>query len=413
MNNVLYLLVTRYLSYTGTDSSLKQARTTCFYALVLGTFVFSLTISIINGFHTALYKTLQGHNPQIIIDGYGQPLDIVPLQNLLTEQYGNLIIAQTPTIALPLLITNTRQQPPAVITLKAIDPVSAVTVTNLATSLIEKDAPSLHECLDGDTPSIIIGIGLCQEYGLHIGDTVILLFADEHQVPINNSLPFITHKARVTGIIKTGIEEIDYHGAYCSLAYAHSLNESYEPTTLELKLHDNVNEQKALMALEQSTGLRVYSWKELYKPLFSALALERYAMISIVLMIALLSATSIIGVLHVLLLQKKLDLIILMTMGMTHRTVRLLFTILGIIMSAQAISIGLILAWCISIGMEYYQIFFPIAELYYATIVHTSLSPALLLSSAGTLLLLCGLASLTATRNISSSMIAQILREEG
>lgn len=402
-----YLIAYRYLWYNQADTAIKAVRRTCMIAIGVSAFALTLTIAIMNGFHHALYTTMQGIHPQLIIDAHGQPLDGTALKNIIMTQHKNLIATVSPSVTMHVLITNTPDNTPTVGMLKGIDPATADKVTNINKHLLYHQPTIIAHHLQ--TPeSIIIGKGLADQYNLMIGDTIIILYNDyetnTHTKISFKSVPFV-----IQNIFYSGIDEFDNHLVLISLDQLHRLDVDTDPTQLELLLKPSIDPSTTTVTLTNSLKLHVYSWQEMYQPIMAALALERYAMLIILAIVAFITATNISGFLYMLITQKKIDIALLYAMGIESRQLQTIFIIIGSILSITASIVGIASAWIISILITTYQLI-PLPNLYYVTHVTATMNFTTALYIFIGLFITSLMATIIPTLNISTTSVTKILR---
>ncbi len=106
----------------------------------------------------------------------------------------------------------------------------------------------------------------------------------------------------------------------------------------------------------QKRGFKVQSWIDRNKSLFFALKMEKLAMTVFLVLSACITCFSIVTVLTLLLTQKRRDMGILMTMGLSQKKTRKLFIRIGMILSLGGMLSGLIIGLLVCLLLYLYPI---------------------------------------------------------
>jgi lipoprotein-releasing system permease protein len=110
-----------------------------------------------------------------------------------------------------------------------------------------------------------------------------------------------------------------------------------EITGLDLQLTDTDRAEHVKEELQQMLGpdYRLQSWYDLQKPLYDVMYLEKWGSYLILMIIVLVAALNIVGSLTMIVIQKKKDIGVLISMGMTPKKIKQIFI-------SQGIQIGII-----------------------------------------------------------------------
>jgi lipoprotein-releasing system permease protein len=173
----------------------------------------------------------------------------------------------------------------------------------------------------------------------------------------------------------------------------------------------HIDTKKLAAAINERTTLHAQTWMALYPALMSALALEKYAMIAILVLITLVAATNLIALISLFVTQKKRDIAILLAHGLPARHIRLIFIIIsiGITLVAGAIgtSLGAIVGWYI----DAFRII-ALPHVYYVSHLPATIYPIHIVSIMGFAIALGLITALLATRSIARITIAKTLKYE-
>ena len=413
---IVFFLAYRFLKDTGGEKTISSLLKLCFIALSLGSFSLALVLSIARGFEQATHDKLKGINADGTIRAQGRPLNYEKIRQILLTEFSDQIAASSPNDSEQVIMVETgakRLGHPAL--LKAIDPESLGSISTLS-KLINAQNNAPVTTLLKEYSSVILGSALAQILNVSINDEITVLSAnrDENSPTSNTKISFDSSPLRITGIIKTGIEEIDEQLALCSCSSLYAIIGKKKITEIAFSFTPaaSANEEKSIALLQKRfTGLEVRSWKELYKPLVAALALERYALLLILLLICLLASMNIASLLTLYLYRKRRQSAIALAMGMNISQVRAIFIILATVLAGTASAVGTILAFFVALFLRAYPLI-QLPDAYYLTTLPLDLDPRIFI---GVFCLTGGLGfliSLLPTRAITSLPLGTILKRE-
>jgi lipoprotein-releasing system permease protein len=383
-----------------------------FFSIMIGSCSLALILSIMHGFEQATYQTLQGIHAPITMSSAGSYLNARQIGSVLDQEFGNTIQAWSPIARYHGIV----QRPGSdditnVIAIQGVDPQKAARATTLEQKIVEPRAPGTTLTALTSNNQIIIGKTLANKLGLPIGSPITLLLADEQQSR-RNKVSFSQHETHIGGLLKTGIEEFDTSVIVISLNFFNQLFPDIGITEISIQPKPKVHQETLINKLRERFGIDVYSWKELYPALVSAMKLERYAMFFIVLLIALVASMNIISLLFMHITQKRGDIAILKAMGMPHQSVRRLFLYFGLIITLLGSSIGLLLAFVLGLFLQHYH-FIELPDVYYTTHLPIVMEPSTFALVFMVTVTLGIVATWIATRTTQAINIANVLRFEG
>ena len=403
----LLLLAYRYLRGTKEEKSISTMVKVCFLSIAISTFSLALVISIMRGFEKSTHDQLQGVNAQIILDAGSQEIDYPKIKNVLEKEFKNTVAAFAPSGTANVIIEQDDNQP-CVALLKAIDPQQETLVTSLLKKIINPKNISPKNIIKKN--KILVGHKFAEQNDLTCGDQIKLLFVpDDNQNLKKISLDCAY--ATIGGIFKTGIDEYDTSVIMCGLKFLKKLFPNSGITTIEMKLHNNIDEQKAIESLKKRFNLDVYSWQSLYPALVAALKLEKYAMFFILVLLTLVASMNIISLLFMLITNKKRDIAILCSMGLEKKYINLIFIFIGQTISCCAALCGLVVAFLSCILLKKYP-FIKLPDIYYSTHLPVAIEWKLFLVVFFVVFVLGLLASAIATRQLKKINITNVLRFE-
>jgi lipoprotein-releasing system permease protein len=307
--------------------------------------------------------------------------------------------------------------------LKGIHPAWETQVSDFLTHVIAGDSHALDKrTLIGDPAnsnaplldSIFIGKEMSRALGVHIGDTLKVLYPMGKLSPLGMTASEKTF--RVAAIFETGLWDIDSNWAYAQIDATRRLFSYPAGATLVLQFKiDDLENAEAIadeIRAKAGPGFITTTWIELNKPLFSALKLEKLILFLTIGLIVFVASLNIVTTLIMMVLEKQRDIAILTAMGATAKTIQRVFMLQGLIIGLIGTVIGNILGIGISWILDTYKLIRLEAEIYSIPYVpfHIRGWDAVLIS--GTALLISYLATIYPARNATKLDPVEVLRYE-
>lgn len=402
------LLALRFLRNPHQEKALSSMIKICFIGICIGTFALTLVAAIMNGFEKATHQKLQSIHADITIQSQGKPLNFEKLKQVLTQEFSADIEALSPSSTNQVVIQSQQKQHQTqnLVILKGIDPQAEPQVNALKTMLIgEAKTCSDWSSLLGED-GIFIGQTLAQQLGIKVGDTINLLYQPEELV--TNKITLISQHARIAALFKTGISEFDEHVIFSSLEFFQELFQT-GITHVSIKLKNPQEEKSFVQRLKKRLSLEVYSWKDLYPALVSALTLEKYAMIVILTLVTLVASMNMISLLFMYITQKRREIALLKSLSMSNRSLIVTFMLLGLTISLTASGSGILLASLASWLLQKYP-FITLPDIYYVTHLPAQLEWPLVILVLVSTSFLTILAIAIPARSITTINIAHLLK---
>ncbi|MEO7732871.1 MAG: ABC transporter permease, partial [Kofleriaceae bacterium] len=252
------------------------------------------------------------------------------------------------------------------VAIKGIDPKLFKGVLDLEQHMIEGTADSLAEDpKPGILPPTIMGKELAHKLKAKIGDVVTVV------VPLSN-IDFDTWRAKssaprtrkftVTGIFYSGFDEYDRRLMYTSLADTQELvGRGDQVMGVELKVKDVDRAAEIAAKLEHALGgppYQVQDWYELNHNLFTALTLQKLALVIILTLIIVVAAVNMVSALTMMVTEKTREIAILKSMGSSSPSVALVFQVVGLAIGGAGTLVGVVigLATCYVVARYGYHL---------------------------------------------------------
>lgn len=398
------MLARRFLWNTD-EKTILTMTIVCFLSIVVGSCALALVAAIMHGFEQETRAVVQGIHPDIIINGGGQALNYSKIKELIAQDYKESVIGISPSMQGHVLIkTPDSEGISGLVILMSIDPQTETSISRLE-KLIKQPAQPLTEILEGGR--VLIGQSLADSLAVKPGDALTLLFSPD--LGSADTISLEQHPALVGGIFKTGIEDLDAHVIFSSLDLGKTLFVDQGITQVGLKLRDSGREKQVLSSLREKLDLTIFSWKDLYPALLSALMLEKYAMFFILALIAIVASINIISLLFMYIAYKKTEIAVLRTLGFTQRDILTLFISIGVGVGLSGALVGVSLASMLSFVLNRYPLI-PLPEVYYVSHLPAHMTLPISLAVVGLVVLISFLAALIPARHISSLDVAVLLK---
>jgi lipoprotein-releasing system permease protein len=296
--------------------------------LILAVMSLITVLSVMNGFHSELRDRVLNAISHGYITGNDQTLDNwQQLHDLINVQPN--IVASSPYIEDFALMTSRGAS-------------QAVSVRGIISELELETSQLLNVVKYGDlelepqTKSIVIGLGLANSLGAGIGSSVSLI------APHNNDVGMIIPKSerfQVVGIFNAGLNEYNNALVFIHLDHSQTLFDmGTRVSGIRLKVDDIFQADRISAKVAAELGTEDYlavDWMQQKRNFIRALNLEKQMIAIVLSLIVAVAAFNIVSMMVMVVTDKKSDIAILRTMGMTpNKIVKIFFY--------QAVSIGLI-----------------------------------------------------------------------
>lgn len=411
MNLIPFFIAQKTLFSSVYQKGISTMTLTCFTGIFIGSFSLALVTAIMHGFEVVVHEKMQGIHAQLMIRAYGKPINFDVLTPVLKKEFPE-IKAFTPRSTKHVLIAQTQEdEAPYVAMIKGINPKTEPHVTTLHNKIITTipKTKNLSQILAHNY--ILIGKQMARNNEVEVGDSLELLFTREEKIR-GRKVAFDSSPAIIGGIFDTGIDEFDSSVIFCSLSFLENMFQDAAIEQVNLTLQPGTNENKVIKKLRDRLGLEVYSWKDLYPALVSALKLEKYVTFFILALITLVASMNIISLLFMQITQKRPDIAILKAMGMTDSAVSMIFFLMGMIISCIASFFGILCACIASWFLEQYP-FIELPDAYYVTHLPVRMEWHIIVSVFLVVLFFSFFATWFPAQRIRSINISRVLRFEG
>lgn len=344
----------RYLRSRRSFSFVTVISAISIIGITIGVAALIIVLSVFNGFSGLVTTILTSFDPHIRIE--------LPVRSAPAAYDGVLTIARTQTAvrgaspfvsgkALVIMRNATR-----VVNVKGVDPETVDSVSGLREKIV------LGQPFDPEDPmpGIILGMTLADRLGSVVGDTLAIVSPVSAAPAVAQlGMPLI-RRFVVRAMYESNNKDYDSFYAFVSLRHAQTLFRTDSTIDgYELRLASIADAGGIKNAIENVFGdrVRVLTWYDLHRELYSVMQIERWAAYAILSLIIAVASFNLLGSLTMTVIEKTRDIGILKTMGATSQGIRRIFLGQGIMVGVMGTILGTILGLTVVWLQEAYHLF--------------------------------------------------------
>ena len=189
---------------------------------------------------------------------------------------------------------------------------------------------------------------------LDIGESVTVVAPRTRLTPFG-PMP-VWRKYRIASLAPASNEE-QATDAFLNLGEMESLfGTNGKPTSIEMYGDEDRAQEIQGQLASQFPGVQVKTWKEINRPLFLALRLEKIVMFVTISLIIFVAALNLISSLSMLILEKRPSVGVLRTLGATERTILVIFLEVGLLIGLSGTILGNVFGLSISWAVNHYHL---------------------------------------------------------
>ena len=330
----------RYLITRNKEGFLNIITIFSFLGISLGVAVLIIVMSVMNGFRAELIDKIIGFNPHVIVKSSKALININNEKELKLKAISNLFLKSNSSEGVIVNRNNTKG-----IMLRGYykDQFKYL-------NFVKSKKFNGNKILN--IKHISIGKELSLQLGLKLGDKVVIMSPSGIETIVGN-LPK-QEAYIVDSIFESGLAEFDMNVAFMNIEDLENLfNLEKSNRNLEIYLKNPINIGNGRIKLEKIfTQNIIYTWADLNRPLFSALKVERNVMFIILSLIIIVAAFNIISGLTILVKNKTREIGILKSIGVTNKSIKKIFFLIGFLIGTFATTCGVIIGILFSIYIE-------------------------------------------------------------
>jgi lipoprotein-releasing system permease protein len=312
--------------------------------LILGVMTLITVLSVMNGFHKELRDRVLSAISHSTISEYGGTLNNWQELRLIINKNPQVIDSSPYIERYGLLSINGRAQG---ISVRGVDP-----DLEKNTSILLDNIKAGNSDLEGS--KILIGSGLALQLSATVGDKITLLTPEISASIIGIQPRF--KRFTVSGIFDAGINEYDNNLAFIHLDQAQKLYSMKGLVSgIRLKVDDLFQAKEITnKVVKDLDNARYYGvdWTQKKANFIKALNLEKQMIGIILSLIIAVAAFNIVSMMAMVVTDKKADIAILRTIGMTPKRIVRVFFYQGLTIGVVGIVVGVILGIVLSLNIE-------------------------------------------------------------
>ena len=310
----------------------------------VGVIALIVVMSVMTGFDNALRAAIIGNRAHLTVqDPWGQIRDVDRfIQEL--EAANPEIVASGPIMQIEALLRTRVQHGESGATgafIVGVDPEREQRVTQLAENLTDARGRTHGRGeLPGDR-EIVLGYLLAHRLNATIGSEIEVITEAQRVTP------FGVARGRsmflmVSGISQAQMSDFDSLYAFVDVETAQRLTGRDGVDGVHVRLTDPFLAQPVANRVRTEQGLKAVTWYEGQRAFFDALQQEKVAMFIILVFIILVAAFNITSTLIMVVMEKRRDIGILRTIGVSSQAILLLFIIQGLLIGMSGTLVGLV-----------------------------------------------------------------------
>src|ERR1700719_1461518 len=329
--------------------------------VALGVAILIVVLSVMNGLGSELRDRLLSVSAHASLNAGGAA---IPDWRQRIQQLSG---AQGLVGAAPYLDTDamlSRQPAMSGAVVRGIDPGMETQVSTIADSMREGKLSDLEPGRN----RIILGRMLAYQLEVGVGDTITVMTPGNGRAAIRGGairgaanqeggIVPILREFYVSGIFEVGLQEHDSALALVNLEDAEALLGPAGPTGIRLKF-DYLLAAPVLAggaASRLAPGLRLRDWTEDNEAYFRAIRIEKTMMALILMLIVAVAVFNIAATLVMVVSDKRTDIAILRTLGMSPRGVLAVFMTQGVLIGWIGTAIGVALGLCVALNVPFLE----------------------------------------------------------
>jgi lipoprotein-releasing system permease protein len=357
----VWIIASRYLRSKRRLSFITLISLLASGGVFVGVAALTIVLSVMNGFEDQVQVRIAGTNAHVAVLAADErpmaPSDTVvaairkaaPQAALAPFVYGKVMVASRSSVD--------------GMVLKGVEPEAEARVTDIIGHL----SPATRSLDGGDLPGIGLGEELAIRLRVAVGDVILISLPSDEPGGLFGGVPRVK-RLRVSSIFRSGLYEYDSSFGIVRMETASTFFEMGRGITgYELRIPDMFRARETSSKLEAALGssFRVTNWIDLNRNLFAWMKIEKAVMFTILILIVLVATVNIVSSLVMLVLEKRRDIGVLRTMGVTPQGIMRIFLLQGTLVGLSGTALGIIVGWAVSFVLGRYKLLHLPGEIYF------------------------------------------------
>lgn len=342
------IIARRYLFSKRTIAFVNVISFISIIGVTIGVAALIVVLSVFNGFGSLVTSLLVSFDPHLRIESI-KHTDMSSYESLIKYlQSQDKVTGFAPYVNGKALVVSrgiTR-----VINIRGVDPEGIGKVSGLKDKIVLGSA----NLKDEDKNGIVLGMALADRLGSVVGDTISVVSPSGVEVALLQMGQPLIRRFRVAGIYETNNKDYDSFYAYVNLEAGQTLFGLKDQIDgIEMRFTDLSYADPFKSKLEKQFGkeFRILTWFDLHKELYTVMQVERWSAYLILCLIIAVASFNLLGSLTMAVIEKRRDIGILKTMGITNRLIARIFLLQGLAVGV----VGAFLGTAIGLGVVYVQ----------------------------------------------------------
>ncbi len=355
MKSVELFIARRYLFGKRTIRFVNVITLISIVGITIGVAALLIVLSIFNGFSEVVTGVMVGFDPHIRIEKSGGMT--IDDQSKLNEQFAknSEVKGSSSYVSGKAMLVSGNKNMVAFI--KGVEEQGVSKVSGLKQRVVLGEFTLTDT---SQTNGIILGIGLADKLGCSTGDEINLISPSDFSSMTSAIFSPSIHKFTVKGIFSSGNREYDAGYAYISLPASQSIfrmGNKVNGVEARLNSFENAFQVKDDLQHQLLTNYEISTWQDLHKDLYFVMKLERWSGYIILSLIILVACFNLMGSLAMSIIEKKRDIGVLQTMGMTPKRIARSFIYEGLLVGGIGTFFGILLGLLVLYLQVKYQLF--------------------------------------------------------
>lgn len=323
---------------------------TAMLGVALGVAALITILSIMNGFESELRDRILGMAAHVVVTADNGPLKHWRKFADSADLHPG-VVGSAPYIRREAMLTHYENAHGAVI--RGIEPVSELNVSVIANKVGVEDLSSLQS----GSFSVILGRGLAEALQARIGDSITIISPEPVRTPVG-AIPRL-RRFKVVGIFEAGVHEYDTSMALVHIEDAAKMFRYQDAVTgVRIKISEPFNAPRTAVELNYrlsavtKTTIEVVDWTETNVNLFRALKTEKIVMFVMLALTIAVAAFNLIATLVMVVSEKRSEIAILQTLGMTKKSILVVFFCHGGLIGVVGIVAGTVIGVLLAINID-------------------------------------------------------------
>jgi lipoprotein-releasing system permease protein len=314
--------------------------------VAVGVMALIVVMSVMTGFDEELMAAIMGNHAHVrIMQRHGEPIEnpdevIADLRELCPE----ITNAGAFTVIEAAMRASGSEQPdlrPGLI--MGIELEEEKQIVQLSENLSQDGGRQISAGRLPEKGEIVMGHVLARNAGVWLGDELVVVTLQNIPAPLRGGTGVQQKWLTIVGISEAQMHDFDSLYAYTDLETAAMLKRQDGVDGIHVLLDDPFAAREVAHRIRDERGYLTRTWFDANRPFLEALAQEKVVMFIILMFIVLVASFNITSTLIMVVMEKKRDVGILRTIGVSTRSILTLFMVEGLYIGLSGTFLGVVL----------------------------------------------------------------------